>query len=326
MAARPLRSCGCRAVSRGTPCQAGTSPKSGSSSRTRCPTRPHRSTATNAWRGPTSTGAPTAWPARCSTTGRRQQDKVAQYLYNCPEYLESVFAAFKAGLVPVNTNYRYADDELVYLWDNADAVAVVFHGTFVERIERIRDRSSPRSRRGSGSTTAAAPAPSGPSPTRTAAAPTEPGRAHRGGRGRATTILLMYTGGTTGMPKGVMWRQDDLVTAVVVERLPPVAPASARLRRHPRQRRRPRPGQSLHARPAAHARHRPVHAAHHRSASAACVVAPRRAASFDSAELLDTVEREQVQHDHHRRRRLRQADAATRSTPSPTAGTCRACS
>ena len=49
-------------------------------------------------------------------------------------------ACFKAGLVPVNTNYRYADDELVYLWDNADAVAVVFHGAFAERIERIRDR------------------------------------------------------------------------------------------------------------------------------------------------------------------------------------------
>ena len=46
-----------------------------------------------------------------------------------------MFAGFKAGLVPVNTNYRYVDDELVYLWDNADAVAVVFHGAFTERIE-----------------------------------------------------------------------------------------------------------------------------------------------------------------------------------------------
>ena len=72
--------------------------------------------------------------------GVQHQDKVAQYLYNCPEFLESMFGTFKAGLVPVNTNYRYADDELVYLWDNADAVAVVFHGSFVEHIERIRDR------------------------------------------------------------------------------------------------------------------------------------------------------------------------------------------
>ncbi len=57
-----------------------------------------------------------------------QQDKVAVYLYNSPEYLQATFAAMKAGLVPVNTNYRYGDDELLYLWDNADAEAVVFHG------------------------------------------------------------------------------------------------------------------------------------------------------------------------------------------------------
>jgi fatty-acyl-CoA synthase len=63
-----------------------------------------------------------------------QQDKVAIYLYNSPEYLMSNFAAVKIGLVPVNTNYRYGDDELSYLWENADAVAVVFHGSFTDRI------------------------------------------------------------------------------------------------------------------------------------------------------------------------------------------------
>ena len=72
--------------------------------------------------------------------GAEHQDKVAQYLYNGPEYGESMFAAFKAGLVPVNTNYRYTADELVYLWDNADAIAVMFHGTFTETIEAIRER------------------------------------------------------------------------------------------------------------------------------------------------------------------------------------------
>ena len=72
--------------------------------------------------------------------GAEHQAKVAQYLTNSPEYLETLFATFKAGFVPVNTNYRYTDDELVYLWENADAVAVVFHGTFTPTIERIRDR------------------------------------------------------------------------------------------------------------------------------------------------------------------------------------------
>jgi len=72
--------------------------------------------------------------------GLAHQDKVAQYLYNGPEYMQGVYACFKAGMVPVNTNYRYADDELVYLWDNADAAAVMFHAGFVPTIERIRTR------------------------------------------------------------------------------------------------------------------------------------------------------------------------------------------
>ena len=106
--------------------------------------------------------------------GVEEQDKVAQYLYNGPEYLESVYATFKAGLAPINTNYRYLDDELVYLWDNGDVVAVVFHGTFAERIEGIRDRAARASSSGSGSTTAAAPAPSGPRPTRPPPRPAPP--------------------------------------------------------------------------------------------------------------------------------------------------------
>ena len=68
------------------------------------------------------------------------QAKVAQYLPNCPEYLESFFACAKAALVPVNTNYRYTGDELAYLWDNADAEAVVFHGAFTARCDELRQR------------------------------------------------------------------------------------------------------------------------------------------------------------------------------------------
>ena len=81
-----------------------------------------------------------ALAAALLTAGVAEQDKVAQYLYNGPEYLESVFACWKAGLAPVNTNYRYGPDELTYLWDNADVVAVVFHGAFADRIEDVRGR------------------------------------------------------------------------------------------------------------------------------------------------------------------------------------------
>jgi fatty-acyl-CoA synthase len=148
-------------------------------------------------------------------TGVVEQDKVAQYLYNCPEYLESVFGAFKAGLVPINTNYRYADAELVYLWDNADAVAVVFHGCFVETIERIRPQV-PGVRTWLWVDDGSGPCPDWAVPYEAAAA-TEPGaRPVQGAWGRSGDHLLMtYTGGTTGMPKGVMWRQDDLIRNLV---------------------------------------------------------------------------------------------------------------
>jgi fatty-acyl-CoA synthase len=140
--------------------------------------------------------------------GAVRQDKVAHYLYNCPEYLETMFAIFKAGLAPVNTNYRYADDELVYLWDNADAVAVVFHGCFAERCERVKDRVQ------TVKTWLWVDDGSGPCPEwaidyeqAAASASTRTVPAH--GRD-GDDLLLLYTGGTTGMPKGVMWRVDDL--------------------------------------------------------------------------------------------------------------------
>jgi fatty-acyl-CoA synthase len=139
-----------------------------------------------------------------------EQDKVAQYLYNSPEYMESVYAAFKAGLVPINTNYRYLEDELVYLWDNGDAVAVVFHGTFADRIDAIRDRV-PRVRTWLWVDDGAGPCPEWAVAYEDAASggTSEPVRGPWGRDG--DDLLLLYTGGTTGMPKGVMWRQDDLV-------------------------------------------------------------------------------------------------------------------
>ncbi len=141
--------------------------------------------------------------------GAAEQDKVAQYLYNCPEYLESMFACFKAGLVPVNTNYRYRDDELLYLWDNADAVAVVFHGTFTERIEKLRS-SLTKIRGWLWVDDGSGPCPSWADPYEQVAAQ-RPGR-QRGPWGRdGDHLYMLYTGGTTGLPKGVMWRQDDLI-------------------------------------------------------------------------------------------------------------------
>lgn len=142
--------------------------------------------------------------------GVNEQDKVAQYLYNCAEYMESQFGIFKAGLVPVNTNYRYMDEELVYLWDNSDSVAVVFHGVFSERIEAVRDRV-PGVKGwfwvddGHGS------CPDWATPYEDAAT-SHPERVTAPWGRKGEHILMLYTGGTTGMPKGVMWQQEDLIS------------------------------------------------------------------------------------------------------------------
>jgi len=153
------------------------------------------------------------------------QDKVAQYLHNCPQYLESIFAAFKIGLVPVNTNHRYTDDELVYLWDNADVVAVVFHGSFSDTIERIK-RRVPRVRTWLWVDDRSGPCPLWALDYETIATASSGDQATTMAPwGRSgDDLLLLYTGGTTGMPKGVMWRQEDLfltLDGTNKKRLPP---------------------------------------------------------------------------------------------------------
>lgn len=152
--------------------------------------------------------------------GAVRDDKVAIYLHNRPEYLETTFAVAKVAMVPVNTNYRYLEDELVYLWDNADAVAVVFEGQFASRIEAVRDRL-PKVRTwfwvddGKGACPLWAQryedaAQSGKVP--------EPTWARS-----ADDLVMIYTGGTTGIPKGVMWRQDDLFRSFNTQGDPEVA-------------------------------------------------------------------------------------------------------
>jgi acyl-CoA synthetase (AMP-forming)/AMP-acid ligase II len=142
------------------------------------------------------------------------QDRVALYLYNCPEYLEAFLAATKASLVPVNTNYRYADDELTYLWDDADAVAVVFHGTFTDTIERVRGRlATVRLWLWVDDGTNPCPAWAVPYETAATAAPTTAPWPRTG-----DDLVFIYTGGTTGLPKGVMWRQSSFIRSATGSR------------------------------------------------------------------------------------------------------------
>jgi 3-oxocholest-4-en-26-oate---CoA ligase len=146
--------------------------------------------------------------------GIGEQGKVAAYLTNCPEYMETYFAAFKAGFVPLNTNFRYGPEEIRYLFDNADAEAVIFHASYGPVLEGIRqylplvkrwyvvDDPEP--------TSATRPVWATPYEDVVGVSQTSnaPVQAPWGRSGEH--LLFLYTGGTTGMPKGVMWRQDDL--------------------------------------------------------------------------------------------------------------------
>jgi acyl-CoA synthetase (AMP-forming)/AMP-acid ligase II len=209
--------------------------------------------------------------------GLTHQDKVAQYLYNCPEYMESVFGATKVGGVPVNTNYRYTDDELVYLWDNADAVAVVFHAAFVETIERIRDRV-PRVKLWLCVDDGTAPCPEWATPYEEVASSAS-GRV--GAKRGADDIYMLYTGGTTGMPKGVMWRQSDLINMYARTADPD---ASWELPAMPG-------GVGLSACPLMHGTGAFVAFIMLNGAGSLVTLTKR---NFDVAELLDTIEREKV--------------------------------
>ncbi|HEV3328321.1 MAG TPA: AMP-binding protein, partial [Acidimicrobiales bacterium] len=135
--------------------------------------------------------------------------KVALYLYNCPEYLIAQYGACKHRATPVNVNYRYLDDELAYLIDDSDAEVLVFHSSLGDRVERVKDRCTKLvllvevgddGSRAEGSVrfdelvAASAPQPRKP----------------RSGQ----DLFLLYTGGTTGMPKGVMSRQGIYIEGI----------------------------------------------------------------------------------------------------------------
>ena len=140
--------------------------------------------------------------------GFGRQDKIALYLYNGPEYLQSAFACMKAGLVPVNTNFRYQRDELHYLWNNADAVAVVFHGAFTGTVDEVRPRCD-KVRLWIHVADGTTACPPWAVPYETAALSHSDRVEAPWGRSGDDQILI-YTGGTTGRPRGVMWRQHDL--------------------------------------------------------------------------------------------------------------------
>jgi 3-oxocholest-4-en-26-oate---CoA ligase len=146
------------------------------------------------------------------------QDHVALYLTNGNEYLEGMLGAFKARTVPINVNYRYVDDELVYLFQDAAAKAVIFHAGFAPTLARIRERL-PGVRLwlqvDDGSGEARLHGALDYEEALAAATPRPPEDLS------PDDLYALYTGGTTGAPKGVLWRQEDIFRAALAPRSVP---------------------------------------------------------------------------------------------------------
>lgn len=136
------------------------------------------------------------------------QDHVGLYLRNGNEYLEAMIGGYRARVAPFNVNYRYVEAELVYLLADADARALVYHAEFAPQVAAIReqlphlevliqvaDHSDHELLPGAvdyeSVVATEAPAAGMPIPS-------------------PDDVFLLYTGGTTGMPKGVLWRQHDV--------------------------------------------------------------------------------------------------------------------
>ena len=145
--------------------------------------------------------------------GVRAGDHVGIYGLNSVEWVETLWAVFKLRATWVNINYRYIEDELAYLFENADLVALVYEEAFAPRVLGVRDRL-PLLRHsvvigddGSSEATAV-----GSVPYEEALAGAAPDRdfAPRSPDDR----YILFTGGTTGLPKGVVWRHEDVIMAL----------------------------------------------------------------------------------------------------------------
>ena len=136
-----------------------------------------------------------------SAHGLGHDSKVGLYLHNCNEYQEAQYAVFKIRGCPINVNYRYKADELVYLLDNSDAEAVVFQATYAARIWEIRNRL-PKVK-------LYIQVDDGTEALLKGAVEFEKALRTQNPMARidrsAEDVYMLYTGGTTGMPKGVMY-------------------------------------------------------------------------------------------------------------------------
>ena len=142
-----------------------------------------------------------------SEAGLGANSKAGLYLNNSNEYLIAQYAIFKVGGIPINVNYRYVEEELIYLLENSDAEAVFYHACYSSRIKEIAGslpnikawiEVSDGTESKFNQSLKYQDLLSQHSPMK---------RIHRD----PETIYMLYTGGTTGMPKGVMYKQGEFL-------------------------------------------------------------------------------------------------------------------
>ena len=142
--------------------------------------------------------------------GIGQGDHIGLQLRNGSEYIEGMLAAYKLRAVPININFNYVEKELLYLFDNADLKALIAHQQYLPRVSAIRPEL-PKLQTilyvadNSGADTGDC----GEYESSLQAADAKRDFPERSG----DDLYIIYTGGTTGMPKGVMWRQEDIFFA-----------------------------------------------------------------------------------------------------------------
>ena len=146
--------------------------------------------------------------------GVKAGDHVGLYLYNCNEYLEGMMACFKIRAVPINVNYRYVREELLYIFDNADMVACIHNREFTPHIAEIF-ASAPDLHTYIFVDDDSDADISAIDTVEFEAAMTGHSAERDFGERSDDDLFVLYTGGTTGMPKGVMWPHKNVFFAAM---------------------------------------------------------------------------------------------------------------
>jgi 3-oxocholest-4-en-26-oate---CoA ligase len=144
--------------------------------------------------------------------GVQKDDKVGLYCRNRIEIVIAMLGIVKAGAILVNVNYRYVEGELRYLFENSDMVALVHERQYSDRVANVlSDTANIKTVlvvEDSSDVTDSVYQRRGGVEFYSALAQSSPERDF--GERSADAIYLLYTGGTTGFPKGVMWRHEDI--------------------------------------------------------------------------------------------------------------------